>query len=206
MLLTEAGFPLNKTEKLAEAKTLLTEVLDYSAANGDKWWAKTADEWGKMWLHENDNKYFIFEMQYTNTIEQGNPITIYSSPIYYDNSYSRKLGIYMNDRVAAMYRSVDTETGEQKFIDNRGQYILDPDYTDYIWKWTECDAKGKLSDKILTVPDAAIFRLRILTQNRSSKLSRPSGSLNFLVKVCAGTISCVGVSLRRQSRICSNIT
>lgn len=145
VLLTEAGFPLNKTEKLAEAKTLLTEVLDYSAANGDKWWAKTADEWGKMWLHENDNKYFIFEMQYTNTIEQGNPITIYSSPIYYDNSYSRKLGIYMNDRVAAMYRSVDTETGEQKFIDNRGQYILDPDYTDYIWKWTECDAKRKLS-------------------------------------------------------------
>lgn len=144
VLFTQTGFPLNRTEKLAEAKTLFAQVLDYSEANGDKWWAKDADEWGKMWLHENDNKYFIFELQYSNTIEQGNPITIYSTPIYYDNSYSRKLGIYMNDYVTTLYRTVDPVSGEET-VDNRLKYILDPDYTNYIWKWVECDAKRQLS-------------------------------------------------------------
>lgn len=49
-----------------QAASKLKEVLDYVGASGTptKYWAKTAEEWGSMFLHENDNKYYIFELQY----------------------------------------------------------------------------------------------------------------------------------------------
>lgn len=49
-----------------KAASKLKEVLDYVGASGtpNKYWAKTAEEWGSMFIHENDNKYFIFELQY----------------------------------------------------------------------------------------------------------------------------------------------
>ena len=38
-------------------------MIDYSFAN-NKYWASTADEWIKIWISDNDNKYHIFEIQY----------------------------------------------------------------------------------------------------------------------------------------------
>lgn len=145
VLLTQAGFPLHKTEKLPEAKRLLGEVIAYSESNGNKWWANDIDEWNKMWIHENDNKYFIFEMQYSNSEEQGNPITIYTTPVYYDNSYSRKIAVYMSQPLADLYRMTDEATGET-IDDKRKLFTLDPNYAgNYIWKWVEADEKRGLA-------------------------------------------------------------
>lgn len=75
--LTMAGFPLNQTERKAEAARLFKEVIDYADANG-KYWAADMDEWQKMWIHENDNKYFIFEIQYIAEKDEGNPMVTLS--------------------------------------------------------------------------------------------------------------------------------
>ncbi len=77
---TMCGFPLNDKSKKSQALTLLKEVIDYSAANNDKWWAADINEWNKMWIHENDNKYYIFEIQadIDASTSQGNTITPYT--------------------------------------------------------------------------------------------------------------------------------
>ena len=62
--LTMAGFPIQDESKKDLAKELFKEVIDYSDANNHKFWAKDMDEWNKMWISENDNKYHIFEIQY----------------------------------------------------------------------------------------------------------------------------------------------
>ncbi|EGF55155.1 SusD family protein [Bacteroides clarus YIT 12056] len=72
-----AGFPLYKDTK-AQAEEMLREVLqEANALNGipTKYWAKDIDEWNKMWIHENNNKYFLFEIQYACEKDAGNPMT-----------------------------------------------------------------------------------------------------------------------------------
>ncbi len=65
-----AGYPLRqKTKGLAQ--NLFKEVIDAWDFNNK--WAKDIDEWNRMWIHENDNKYFIFEIQYIAEKDQGNP-------------------------------------------------------------------------------------------------------------------------------------
>lgn len=77
---TMAGFPLLDESKKDLALPLLKEVIDYSAANSNKWWAADIDTWNKMWIHENDNKYYIFEIQadIDATTSQGSTITPYT--------------------------------------------------------------------------------------------------------------------------------
>ena len=58
-----AGYPVQDASKKALAEELFSEVIDYSFAN-NKYWASTADEWIKIWISDNDNKYHIFEIQY----------------------------------------------------------------------------------------------------------------------------------------------
>lgn len=74
-----AGFPLNQTDKKALAQGLFKEVLDYADEKG-KFWAADMDEWNRMWIHENDNKYFIFEVQYIAEKGEGNPMVCLSVP------------------------------------------------------------------------------------------------------------------------------
>lgn len=56
--LTMAGFPLYDEAKKDLARQLLEEVIDYADETG-KYWAKDADAWKRIWIHENDNKYHI---------------------------------------------------------------------------------------------------------------------------------------------------
>ena len=77
--LTMAGFPLNDTAKKPLATSLFKEVIDYADANG-KFWAKDMSEWNKMWIHENDNMYFIFEIQYIASSGEGNPMVTLTVP------------------------------------------------------------------------------------------------------------------------------
>lgn len=68
--MTMAGFPLNDASKKDLAIAKFEEVLSAAGiAKGTKgtptkYWAKDAKEWAGMFLHENDNKYFIWEIQY----------------------------------------------------------------------------------------------------------------------------------------------
>lgn len=77
--LTMAGFPLNQSDKKSLATTLFKEVIDYAETSG-KFWAADMDEWNEMWIHENDNKYHIFEIQYITEKDEGNPMVTLSVP------------------------------------------------------------------------------------------------------------------------------
>ena len=68
-----AGYPFYQDTK-AEAQALFTDVLATYTVN----WAPTMKEWEEMRLHENDNKYYLFEIQYVAEKGQGNPATPYS--------------------------------------------------------------------------------------------------------------------------------
>ena len=79
VFLTMAGFPLKDTGKKAQAQSLFKEVIDYAAAE-NKYWAKNMEEWNTMWLHEQDGRYFIFEVQYAMAPDEGNPMVCLSVP------------------------------------------------------------------------------------------------------------------------------
>lgn len=85
--LTMAGFPLNDMSKKELAKVALEEVIDYARAN-NKYWAKTGDEWKRIWISDNDNKYHIFEIQYISSSGMGNPMVFESAPKLY-SAYSK---------------------------------------------------------------------------------------------------------------------
>lgn len=68
-----AGYPLYQDTK-EKAQSLFAEVLK----SIDKYWKSDMDSWNRMWVHENDNKNFIFEIQYVAEKNQGNPATPYS--------------------------------------------------------------------------------------------------------------------------------
>jgi len=72
LYITMAGFPVNDASKASLAKTELKEVIDFSTANGNKYWAPDSLEWQKQWMAENNNKYTIFAIQYR-TGGVGNP-------------------------------------------------------------------------------------------------------------------------------------
>lgn len=63
-----AGWPFNLDTK-DKAKALFAEVLKRQ----DNYFVETIDEWNMMWTHEEDNKHFIFEIQYIAEKDQGNP-------------------------------------------------------------------------------------------------------------------------------------
>lgn len=77
--LTMAGFPLYQADKKALATAQLKAVIDYAEETG-KYWAETIEEWNHMWIHENDNKYFLFEIQYIAEKDEGNPMVSLSVP------------------------------------------------------------------------------------------------------------------------------
>lgn len=76
---TMSGFPLNDTSKKDSALILMKEVIDYADKN-NKFWAKDGDEWQRIWISDNDNKYHIFEIQYIAEKNYGNPIVYLSVP------------------------------------------------------------------------------------------------------------------------------
>lgn len=65
-----AGYPLYQDTE-AKAIALFEDVLK----DVDNYWATDMAAWNTMWLHENDNKFYIFEIQYVAEKDQGNPAT-----------------------------------------------------------------------------------------------------------------------------------
>ena len=74
-----AGYPLYDESKKELAKDLFEKVIDYADAK-KKFWAKNADEWKRIWISDNDNKYHIFEIQYIAAKDYGNPMAGIGTP------------------------------------------------------------------------------------------------------------------------------
>lgn len=79
--MTLAGYPFNDTAAKSSAKTLLKGILDYSAANGDAYWAPTIEEWKKQWMPSSDyyNKYTIFAIQHR--LKENNNYVAFNSTV-----------------------------------------------------------------------------------------------------------------------------
>lgn len=149
--ITEAGFPLYREELKEPAKELLLDVINYSNSHGNRWWASTADEWRKMWMHDNDNKYFLFEIQYVCEEDMGNPVTYNSIPNFtgYNNYWSygkgNGYGIYASEEAWNIWS--DDEDSEGNIIyDARQDFTIDPTLHSekkvlVINKWLESDIK-----------------------------------------------------------------
>ena len=94
---TMSGFPLYDSSKTGSAKNLLKEVIDYADKTG-KYWAKDGEEWKRIWLSDNDNRYHIFEIQYVAEKDYGNPIVFAMVP----NVGTDYIGIQMSgNRITA---------------------------------------------------------------------------------------------------------
>lgn len=181
--LTMAGYPVQDETKSEAAKILMKEVIDdtYGAQTQTKW-AADMTEWNSMWIHENDNKYFLFEIQYATdeTTSQGNPITPRSvdawQGTYYGGSKGQlNAGSYMYGYVEPQLRNHFLNTADDgTYADKRcegtitvknakGQ-TLDPTSTNafYFSKFWEHKAKreaagysdmsGSLNANIYTWP------------------------------------------------------
>lgn len=124
--LTMAGFPLNDTAKKAEAQQLFKEVIDYATAR-NKYWMADMDAWNQSWLHENDNKYAIFEIQYIAEAGQGNPmvtLTVHSNPgtDWCGNNLMTGTHVYIERGLQRHFIAKDEITGE--YIDKRADGTL----------------------------------------------------------------------------------
>lgn len=115
--LTMSGYPLYDEAKKDKAKDLLEQVIDYADSNG-KFWANTADEWKRIWISDNDNKYHIFEIQYMAQSGYGNPMVFWSLPKVnsnyisismsgYDTSCSSSLNVLLKEEVDESSNYVD---------------------------------------------------------------------------------------------------
>lgn len=146
--MTLAGFPFNDNNAKALAKKQLEIVLDYSKANGNKYWAPTLEEWRKQWMPSADyyNKYSIFAIQYRSG-GTGNPAlfnfspqlpTSYSSIRVFGNTiYVEKSLMYEFDRIYSngqkdgrgnghsILIGYDAETNYPAYTNEKDKLILD---------------------------------------------------------------------------------
>ena len=124
--LTMAGFPVKDESKKELAKSLFKEVIDATYGQG-KNWATDMAEWNKMWIHENDNKYFLFEIQYAtdNDMSEGNWVTPLSVDAWHGTYYGGNKGqlsasSYMYGYVEPVLRNHFLEKGENgEYLDKR---------------------------------------------------------------------------------------
>lgn len=134
--LTMAGYPLQDTEKAALAQTVLKEVIDYADASG-KYWAKDGEEWKRIWISDNDNKYHIFEIQYVAEKDYGNPLVFMAVP----NVGTDYIGIQMSGNRITCETALGELYAENK-ADIRYEATVDPD-KNYFTKFFEHKIKRK---------------------------------------------------------------
>lgn len=123
--LTMAGYPLYDEAKADGARKVLKEVLDYADATG-KYWAKDGEEWKRIWISDNDNKYHIFEIQYVAEKDYGNPVVFMSVP----NVGTDYIGIQMSgnritcdDKLAELYEENKADVRYAATVDEKKRYF-----------------------------------------------------------------------------------
>ncbi len=169
--MTMAGFPINDTAKKTEAQQLFKEVIDYASAK-NKYWMEDIDTWNKSWLHENDNKYAIFEIQYIAEKGQGNPmvtLTVPSNPgtDWCGNNLVTGPHVYIERGLQRHFIAKDETTGEyfdkrvdgtlnlKETVDEEGNIITSEGNTFYV-KYFESKvkrAKFGMADMDATIVD-----------------------------------------------------
>lgn len=77
--LTMAGFPLEKTEMLLPAMEMCDSVIQKAESSG-KFFANSGYDWERIWVSDNDNKYHLFEIQYSCAKGMGNTMVFYAVP------------------------------------------------------------------------------------------------------------------------------
>jgi starch-binding outer membrane protein, SusD/RagB family len=77
--MTMAGYPVNIATAMDSAEVKLKGVMDFSLANGNKFWAADSTAWKKQWISENNNAYSIFAIQHR-VGGTGNPAIFNFSP------------------------------------------------------------------------------------------------------------------------------
>lgn len=120
-----AGYPFYQDTQ-DKARILFADVLSHY----QDYFAPTAEEWDRMWTSDYDNRYFIFEIQYTAGKGQGNtatPLTYPSSN--YGDTYAgaRKMSgrhVYVERDLQDHFlitNTLEDENGnvEEEFIDKR---------------------------------------------------------------------------------------
>ena len=125
--LTLSGFPYYESYE-TEATELFKIIIDYSAAHSNKWWAPNMTEWNKQWIHENDNKYPIFEIQYAMTQGMGNPMTPYCSGDMQPYTDWAKKGFLVadvsmitpDDLIKHFTTEPETDADGNEYVDQRG--------------------------------------------------------------------------------------
>lgn len=123
--LTMAGFPLYDASGLPLAEELLGDVIAYAEKN-KKYWAADGDEWKKIWISDNDNKYHIFEIQYVAEKNYGNPVVFMSVP----NVGTDYIGIQMSgnritcsDVLSALYKENKADVRYEATVDPKKNYF-----------------------------------------------------------------------------------
>lgn len=123
--LTMAGYPLNQADKADSARIVLKEVIDYADATG-KYWAKDGEEWKRIWISDNDNKYHIFEIQYVAEKDYGNPVVFMSVP----NVGTEYVGIQMSGNritcdaaLAELYEENQADVRYTATVDEKKRYF-----------------------------------------------------------------------------------
>lgn len=134
--LTMAGYPLNDESKLPLAEEQLKAVIDY-ANKTHKFWAKDGEEWKRIWISDNDNKYHIFEVQYVAEKNYGNPVVFMSVP----NVGTDYVGIQMSGNRITCETSLEKLYEENK-NDVRYAATVDPSLK-YFTKFFEHKIKRK---------------------------------------------------------------
>ena len=129
--LTMEGYPYYDTSHHDEAVSLLKDIIDYSAANSGKWWATTINDWEQMWVHENDNKYFIFEIQYALAASMGNPMTpvsvswsLVNSEWCTKNYVNADVITYVANDLRSHFTDPDVDEADIEYYDKRGPATL----------------------------------------------------------------------------------
>ena len=119
--MTMAGFPLYQTEMKTRATKLFLDVINYAEENG-KYWAADMDEWNNMWIHDNDNKYFIFEIQYITQKDEGNPMVTLSVPQNPGTdwcSYNLVTGTHLYIEKGLQNHFIERDATTNEYIDQR---------------------------------------------------------------------------------------
>ena len=130
--LTMSGFPLNE-DHMTEATALFKEVIDYAEAQ-NLYWVSNSTGWATMWLHENDNKYSLFEIQYIAEKNQGNPMVTLSAPSNAGGTtYASKnliasgTKVYVEPGLATYFRTLNA--AGNNYADARAKYTINMTYT-----------------------------------------------------------------------------
>lgn len=170
---TMAGYPLNDLSKKELALENLKEVVDYAEKEG-KYWAKDGLEWQKMWISDYDNRYHIWEIQYTAKENYGNTGVYWMVPKVSAKYIDLQMSGYVIEGRPDFLSLFDTDVdGDGEFDDARRSGTINYDFED---SYADADKKQYITKFF----DHKIKRKRLgFTDNLSQIVTRTYFPINF---------------------------